>query len=82
MDLRKVSWLIQACDWKKILKLTAKLKKAYFSGIAQIKLAYIVSGTVFRLFGVKDPYRPVLSTILCCFWDFCNILHHITGVSI
>ena len=67
---------------KKILRLTAKLKKAYFSGIAQIKLAYIVSGTVFRLFGVKDPYRPVLSTILCCFWDFCNILHHITGVSI
>ena len=72
----------QACDWKKILKLTGKLKKACFSGIAQIKLAYIVSGTVFRLYGVKDPYRQVWSTILCCFWDFCNILHHITGVSI
>ena len=66
---------------KKNLKLTAKLKKAYFSSIAQTKLAYIVSGTVFRLFGVKDPYRPVLSTILCCFWDFCNIHHHINGVS-
>ena len=67
---------------KKVLRLTAKLKKAYFSGIAEIKLAYIVSGTVSRLFEVKDPYRPILSTILCCFLDFCNILHHITGVSI
>ena len=27
----------QACDWKKILKLTAELKKAYFSDIAQKK---------------------------------------------
>ena len=82
MDLRKVSWLIQACDWKKILKLTAKLKKAYFSGIAQITLAYMICGTVFRLFEVKHLYRPVLYTMLCCFWDFCNIFHHITGVSI
>ena len=67
---------------KKILKLTAKLKKAYFSGIAQIELAYIVSETVPHLFEVKDPYRPVFSAILCRFSDFCNTLQHITGVSI
>ena len=41
-------------DWKKILKLTAKLKKAYFSATAQIKLAFINSCTVFRRFEVKD----------------------------
>ena len=49
----------QAYDWKNFLRLLAKLKKAYFSGIAQIKLPFIRSDTVFPLFGVKDPYRPV-----------------------
>ena len=44
----------QACDWKKILKLIAKLKNAYFSATAQIKLAFINSCTVFRRFEVKD----------------------------
>ena len=59
----------QACNWKKILKLTAKLENAYFSGIAQIELAYIVSDTVSNLFEVKDPHRPVFSTILCRFYS-------------
>ena len=62
-----------ACDWKNCLKLTARLRKAYFSGIAQINLAFINSGTVFRLLEIKDPYRPVLSTILCLFLGF--LLH-------
>ena len=35
---------------KIFLKLAAKLKKAYFTGRAQITLAFIISGTVFCLF--------------------------------
>ena len=49
----------------------SQIQKGYYSGIAQIKLAHIVYRTDFRLFEVQDPYRP----------DFCNILHHITAVS-
>ena len=67
---------------KKIIEAYCQTQKAYFSDNAQIKLAYIANGTVFHLFQVKQPSSPVLSTILCFFWDFFNILYHITGVSI
>ena len=66
----------QACDWKKFFKL-AECKKAYFSDIAQKKK---VKSTDVRLFEVEDHKRLVLNIICCCFWDFCNILTHITGV--
>ena len=45
----------QACDWKKKFKLTANLKKAYFSDIAQKKMAYIVRSTDFRLIRSNRP---------------------------
>ena len=50
--------------FKKKLRLTAELEEAYYSGIAQIKLACIVSDTVFHIFQVEDPYKPVLTAIL------------------
>ena len=56
--------------FKKKLRLTAELEEAYYSGIAQIKLACIVSDTVFHIFQVEDPYKPVLTAILWCFWEF------------
>ena len=39
-----------------------------------------VKSTDFGLFEVKDHKRLALKTNFCCFWDFCNILNHITGV--
>ena len=55
---------------KKKMKLTAELKKAYFSGIAYNKMAYIVSSLVVRLFDVDEPYRLVLNTNFRCLGSF------------
>ena len=56
--------------------LLPKAKKLTFLILPRKK----VKSKDFRLFEVKDHKRLVSNTICCCFWDFCNILNHITGV--
>ena len=74
-------WIFdQACDWKKNLKLTANLKKAYFSDFAQKKWLTSLEAQISAFFEVKDHKKLVLNTIFCCFCDFCIIFNHITGV--
>ena len=62
----------QACDWKNFLKLTVKLKKAYVSGIGQIKLAYIVggTGTGFLFCVVSGIFVTFSITLLVCKSNF------------
>ena len=67
---------------KKIWRLLPNSKKLTFLVLLRLNSLTLWVAQIFRLFEVKDPYRPVLSIILWCFRDFCNILHHITGVSI
>ena len=62
---------------KKFFKVTAEIKKNLLFWYCPEKKA---RSTDFSLLEVKDHERLVLNTIFSCFWDFCNILNHITGV--
>ena len=65
---------------KKKVKLSANLKKAYFSDLAQKELLTTLEAKISAFFRVKDHKRLVLNTTFVVFWDFWNIFNHITGV--
>ena len=62
------------------LLLSAEFKKAYFSDIARKKWLTLLEAQISAFLEVKDHKRLVFRNMFCCFWDFCNILNHITGV--
>ena len=67
-------WSYQACDWKKKFKLTANIKKAYFSDIAQKKWLTSLEAQIYAFFEVKDHKRLVLNIIFVVFGIFVTFL--------
>ena len=73
----------QACDWKKKLKLTANLKKAFFPDFAQKKWLTLLEAQISAYIEVKDHKRLFLVvfgifvtffiTLLVCKSDLSNM---------
>ena len=70
----KAIYKFQACDWEKNFKLTANLKKAYFSDLAQKKWLTYLEAQISAFFRVKDHKTLVLNTTFVVFGIFGTVV--------
>ena len=64
---------------QKRFRLTAELKNAYFSETAQKKWLKLVEAKISANQKQKTLETQFIYSGFCYFWDFRNILYHITG---